>query len=58
MSGKSDTVVSSIGDALVRESDVRLLEGPFWLNDRLIGYYFEHLHQNIFDGSNRLCFVR
>lgn len=52
-----DPVVVSLGDTLLRESDVRLLSGPFWVNDRLIGFYFEYLHQNKFDGMDKLCFI-
>ena len=53
-----DNVVSSIGDAVVRESDVKLLDGPHWLSDRIIGYYFEYLHQQIHEGSEKICFIR
>merc|ERR1712136_398271 len=49
MSG--DPVVASLEDCLVRESDVALLDGPLWLNDRVIGFYFEHLHQSVFGGG-------
>ena len=60
MSGKNkrDNVVCSMGDAVVRESDVRLLEGPHWLSDRIIGFYFEYLHKQIFEDSHRFCFIR
>lgn len=58
MSGKyTDKVVSSIGDSVVRESDVRLLEGPHWLSDRIIGFYFEYLHKIIFEDSSKFCFI-
>ncbi len=53
----SDKVVASLEDSIVRESDLRLLEGPFWLNDRIIGFYFEYLHQHKFELSSRLCFI-
>lgn len=53
----SDKVVASLGDALLRQSDVELLKGPHWLNDGIIGFYFEHLHQTKFDASDRLCFL-
>jgi len=52
-----DNVVSSIGDAVVRESDVKLLDGPHWLSDRIIGFYFEYLHQQIHEGSEKICFI-
>jgi hypothetical protein len=41
----SDATVVSLGDALVRESDLNLLSGPYWLNDRIISFFFEYLHQ-------------
>lgn len=47
-----DPVVASLEDCLVRESDVALLDGPLWLNDRVIGFYFEHLHQTVFGGND------
>ena len=53
----SDKVVVSLGDALLRQSDLRLLEGPHWLNDAVIGFYFEYLHQHKFDSSSKICFV-
>ena len=55
---KRDNIVNSIGDAVVYESDVKLLEGPHWLTDRIIGYYFEYLHKHIFEDSQNLCFIR
>ena len=59
MSGKSkDKIVSSIGDSIVRESDVKLLEGPYWLSDRIIGFYFEYLHKMVLEESSKLCFIR
>jgi len=47
-----DPVVASLDDCLVRKSDVELLDGPLWLNDRLIGFYFEHIQQSSFGGGN------
>lgn len=37
----ADDVVLSFNDSLVRQSDVKLLDGPYWLNDILIGFCFE-----------------
>ena len=53
----ADPVVASLQDSLVRESDLALLDGPFWLNDCVIGFYFEHLFQSHFQGSNKVCFI-
>lgn len=56
MSGR-DPVVATLGDALLRRSDVELLRGPHWLNDRVLGFYFEHLHRDKFDASSKICFI-
>lgn len=40
---KGNSTVLSYYDCLLRTSDVSLLEGPFWINDALIGFYFEYL---------------
>ena len=56
--GKRDNIVNSIGDAVVCESDVKLLEGPHWLSDRIIGFYFEYMHKYMFEDSKNLCFIR
>ena len=39
----SDAVVLSYGDYLIRSSDVDILRSNSWLNDTLIGFYFEYL---------------
>ena len=53
----SDKVVASLEDSIVRQSDLQLLDGPHWLNDSLIGFYFEFLHQRKFESSSRVCFI-
>ncbi|XP_071749204.1 sentrin-specific protease 8 [Lepeophtheirus salmonis] len=52
-----DPVVISYGDALLRHSDVQLLKPQKWLNDQIIGFYFEYLHQNHNYGSEKICFI-
>ncbi|XP_066588999.1 sentrin-specific protease 8-like [Prorops nasuta] len=42
---KSNDIVLSYYDCLVRDSDVALLKGPYWLDDIIIGFYFEYLGQ-------------
>lgn len=38
----NDPVVLSYGDALLRSSDLQILQSDTgWLNDRIIGYVFE-----------------
>lgn len=48
----TDPVVASLEDCLVRQSDIAILDGPFWLNDRVIGFYFEHLYRSCFTSSS------
>jgi len=50
-------VIASLEDSLVRESDVRLLQSKEWLNDQIIGFYFEYLHKYKFDESDKISFV-
>ena len=52
-----DDVVVSFGDAVLRRSDVGLLRGPHWLNDRVITFYFEHMHEKKFEASPKMAFV-
>lgn len=52
-----DGVVLSLGDALIRESDMEILSGPYWLNDRIIGFYFEYLHLHKFESASGVCFI-
>lgn len=35
-------VVVSFHNSLLRSSDISLLDGPFWLNDNIIGAFFEY----------------
>lgn len=56
MPGK-DKVVVSLEDSVLRESDLELLKGQHWLNDRVISFYFEYLHINKFESSNKICFI-
>jgi len=53
----SDDIVSTIGDAVVRKSDLLILEGPHWLSDRIISYYFEYLYREMFDESQKISFI-
>ncbi|GLC33886.1 hypothetical protein PLESTB_000814600 [Pleodorina starrii] len=40
-----ETKVLNYGDVLLREEDVSLLEGPYWLNDQVVAFFFEYLSQ-------------
>ena len=50
--GEGREVVASCGDSLVRESDLQLLEGRQWLNDQIIGFYYELCQHDLFAGHN------
>lgn len=50
-------VVLSYGECLLRESDVSLLKGPYWLNDTIISFYFEFLEKDIFRTNKSVLFV-
>ncbi|XP_003490142.1 sentrin-specific protease 8 [Bombus impatiens] len=43
----SNKVVLSYYDYLLRISDVTLLQGSYWLNDVIIGFYFEYLDETL-----------
>lgn len=51
------TVVLSFHDILLHRSDVELLNGPHWLNDTVISFYFEYLEKVVFTKSSDLLFV-
>lgn len=54
---KTDDVVLNFHESLLRKSDVKLLMGPYWLNDQIISFYFEYLEKIIFSNENRLLFI-
>lgn len=55
---EKDQIVLSYHDSLLRSSDVDLLKGTHWLNDVLIGFYYEYLTQQCQEDNNaRLLFV-
>lgn len=51
------SVVLSFHDILVHQSDMQLLDGPHWLNDTIISFYFEYLEKVLFKEANELLFV-
>lgn len=54
---KSSSVVLSFHEILLHQSDVELLNGPFWLNDNIISFYFEYLEKVTFAKNKDLLFV-
>ena len=53
----SDPIVLSFYDSIIRQSDVDILEGPHWLTDTLIGFYFEYLSNVAYKDEARLLFI-
>ncbi|KAH0564399.1 hypothetical protein KQX54_011883 [Cotesia glomerata] len=49
---KQDKIVLSYHDSLLRNSDVFLLKDSHWLNDAIIGFYFEYLEQTLESNDN------
>lgn len=43
-----DSIVLNYHDSLLNSSDVVLLTGPFWLNDKIIGFCFEYFENDLF----------
>ncbi|XP_015599373.1 sentrin-specific protease 8 [Cephus cinctus] len=55
---KLNDVVLSYYDCLLRRADVNLLKGPCWLNDALVGFYFEYLNRKFQDAdTNKSLFI-
>lgn len=53
----ADPIVLSFYDSIIRQSDVDILEGPHWLTDTLIGFYFEYLLNVAYKDETRLLFI-
>ncbi|XP_065909451.1 sentrin-specific protease 8-like [Dysidea avara] len=45
--------VLSYHDSLLKKSDVDLLEGAGWLNDKILGFYFEYMEKEIFESFSQ-----
>uniref|UniRef100_A0A182P0U1 Ubiquitin-like protease family profile domain-containing protein n=1 Tax=Anopheles epiroticus TaxID=199890 RepID=A0A182P0U1_9DIPT len=54
---RNDEVALSYHESCLRQSDVDLLKGPYWLNDQVISFYFEYLEKCIFKYERDLLFV-
>ncbi|KAK9743967.1 Ulp1 protease family, C-terminal catalytic domain [Popillia japonica] len=50
-------VILNYHESLLRGSDMRLLQGPSWLNDTIISFYFEYLEIDKFKKNPALLFV-
>ncbi|XP_001605290.1 sentrin-specific protease 8 [Nasonia vitripennis] len=54
---KENDLILSYHDCILRRDDVNLLNGPYWLNDAVIGFYFEYLGQKYIEASSKLLFI-
>lgn len=45
-----DDVVLSYHDVCLRHEDIDTLKGPYWLNDQVIAFAFEHMTREAFAG--------
>ncbi|KAJ4807586.1 NEDD8-specific protease 1 [Rhynchospora pubera] len=52
--GEDDDRIVSYGDATLVRSDLAILRGPYYLNDRLIHFFFTHLELGCDEGDNIL----
>lgn len=52
-----DDVVLSYHNSLLRKSDLELLRNPQWLNDQLIGFWFEYLENEIAHSNKSVCLL-
>ncbi|XP_041347488.1 sentrin-specific protease 8-like [Gigantopelta aegis] len=58
MAEDEDPIILNFNDSLLRKSDVSLLEGPYWLNDNIIGFCLEYFEKEKFSHSvDRLCLM-
>ena len=46
-----DSVILSYGDTLLRQSDLNIIRTDQWLNDQIIGFFFEFCQTDKFSGS-------
>lgn len=49
---RNEEIVLSYHDCVLRQSDVDLLLEPNWINDTLIGFYFEYLGKKLESSNN------
>lgn len=52
-----DRIVLSYHDALLKQSDVALLDGRHWLNDQIISFFFEYMSRDVHQDNESLLFV-
>lgn len=54
----SNEIVLSFHDSVIKKSDINILTGNDWLNDRLIGFYLQYLEKRVYPHRERdIAFV-
>ncbi|XP_011191614.1 sentrin-specific protease 8 [Zeugodacus cucurbitae] len=53
----ADPIALSFNDTCLRMSDVQLLQGPHWLNDQILSFYYEYLEKVKYKNNPDLLFV-
>lgn len=54
---RANPIVLNFHESLLRTSDIELLEGPHWLNDSIISFFFEYLERLKFSKATNILFV-
>lgn len=53
----AEKIVLNYQNSLLRTSDVKLLNGPYWLNDQIISFYMEYLETDVYQNNKEILFV-
>lgn len=53
----ADEICLNYHNSLLRKSDVDLLQEGKWLNDKVIGFWFEYLEHDIYTDDNSVCLI-
>lgn len=48
---RMDAVILSYGDTLIRQTDLDIIKSDQWLNDQIIGFFFEFCQNEKYSGS-------
>ena len=53
----ADKIILDYHNSLLRQSDLLLLEPMQWLNDGIVGFWFEYLENDLFGDRDDICFI-
>lgn len=53
----ADPIALSFKEICLRMSDIQLLQGPHWLNDQILSFYYEYLEHEKYKNNPDLLFV-